>query len=242
VANFYLVEELETTTVDAEVTVRGAEARHAVTVARTRVGESVVIGNGRGLTARTSVEAAAPDALVLRVTGTRSVPRASPRLVLAQALAKGGRDELAVQTATELGVDAVIPWSATRSVTRWAGQKASRGAQRWAAIVREATKQSMRPWLAEVGDLASTRELERHAETNRMLVLDPCADVALSTVRPDGRDLELVVGPEGGIEPNELHRLVAAGAQRVRLGDSVLRTSSAGPAAIAVLNIALCRW
>jgi 16S rRNA (uracil1498-N3)-methyltransferase len=242
VANFYIVEELTTTAIGAEVTVRGAEARHAVTVARTRVGENVMIGNGRGLVVHTTVVSAAQDALVLRVLETQAVAQASPRLILVQALAKGGRDELAVQTATELGVDAVIPWSASRSVSRWDGQKAARGVQRWSSVVREATKQSMRPWLPEVRALASTRDLQVMARTVRMLVLDPLAQVPLSEVTPDERDLALVVGPEGGIESAERDLFVACSAQPVRLGASVLRTSSAGPAAIAVLNVALGRW
>ena len=75
-----------------------------------------------------------------------------------------------------------------------------------------------------------------------MLILDPTAPERLSTIVPDRRDIVLVVGPEGGIAPEELERLAAAGAERVLLGDTVLRTSTAGPAAIAVLNVARGRW
>jgi 16S rRNA (uracil1498-N3)-methyltransferase len=164
------------------------------------------------------------------------------RITLVQALAKGDRDELAVQAATELGVDAVVPWAAARSVSRWEGPKAEKGRQRWAAIVREAVKQSIRSWLPPVAAVATTAELPARLEGVRMLVLDPTATTPLTDIRPDGGDLALVVGPEGGISPAELDRLVAAGAQPVRLGASVLRTSTAGPAAIAVLNVALGRW
>jgi 16S rRNA (uracil1498-N3)-methyltransferase len=108
--------------------------------------------------------------------------------------------------------------------------------------VREAAKQSIRPWLPEVAPLASTADLARLAGSHRMLVLEPTARHPITSVAPDGRDLVLVVGPEGGIAPAELERLDAAGAELVRLGDSVLRTSTAGPAAIAVLNAALQRW
>jgi 16S rRNA (uracil1498-N3)-methyltransferase len=108
--------------------------------------------------------------------------------------------------------------------------------------VREATKQSIRPWLPDVLDLVSTNQLARLASEVRMLVLEPTAELALSALEPDGRDIVLVVGPEGGIAPNELTALTAAGAALVRLGDTVLRTSTAGPAAIAVLNAKLGRW
>ncbi|MEO8908420.1 MAG: 16S rRNA (uracil(1498)-N(3))-methyltransferase [Microbacteriaceae bacterium] len=247
-ANFYLVEELAAASVGDEVTLGTAESRHAVTVSRTRVGERLIVGNGRGLTVHGTVLTAAPTAVVVRVDASASTPPAEPRLILVQALAKGGRDELAVQAATELGVDTVVPWSAARSVARWDGQKALKGRERWATIVREATKQSMRPWLPTVEALASTADLEAHAGGRRMLVLEPTAPLALSALvltepgRPDARDLQLVVGPEGGIADHELDRLAAAGAQLVRLGSTVLRTSTAGPAAIAVLNAMLGRW
>jgi 16S rRNA (uracil1498-N3)-methyltransferase len=147
-----------------------------------------------------------------------------------------------VQAATELGVDGVIPWTAGRSISRWEGAKVAKGHDRWSAIVREATKQSIRPWLPDVLDLVSSNQLARLAGEVRMLVLEPTAELALSALEPDDRDIVLVVGPEGGIAPNELTALTSAGATLVRLGDTVLRTSTAGPAAIAVLNAKLGRW
>ena len=173
--------------------------------------------------------------------------RATPAVFLAQALAKGDRDELAVQVATELGVDGVIPWTAARSISRWEGAKVAKGRDRWAAVVREASKQSVRPWLPDVLDLVTTKQLARLASTDqaegvRMLVLEPTAATPLSALDFDRRDLVLVVGPEGGITPQELDALSAAGADIVRLGDEVLRTSTAGPAALAVLAVALGRW
>jgi 16S rRNA (uracil1498-N3)-methyltransferase len=147
-----------------------------------------------------------------------------------------------VQAATELGVDGVIPWTAGRSISRWEGAKIAKGHDRWSAIVREATKQSIRAWLPDVLDLATTAQLARLASETRMLVLEPTADVALSAIDADERDIVLVVGPEGGIAPNELQAFTAAGATLVRLGDTVLRTSTAGPAAIAMLNAKLGRW
>ncbi|MEJ3403164.1 16S rRNA (uracil(1498)-N(3))-methyltransferase [Rathayibacter sp. YIM 133350] len=243
-SSLYLREDLEVDDVGAAVSILGAEARHAVTVGRTRVGETISIGNGRGLVVTGEVTAAAPGELTIapRVVETVEAPR--PRVVLAQALAKGDRDELAVQAATELGVDAVIPWAARRSVSRWEGPKVQKGRERWALISREAAKQSIRPWLPSVGDLATTKDLARLAATARVLVLEPTASEALTELSSDDdeRDIVLVVGPEGGIAPEELDALRDAGASLLRLGTSVLRTSTAGPAAIAVLNGILGRW
>lgn len=243
-AHFYLNESLSEASVDGSVELTGAEARHAVTVSRVRVGETLSIGNGRGLVVQGEVQEVDGGRLALRVAVVTSFPRTAPSVHLVQALAKGDRDELAVQAATELGVDRIIPWAASRSIVRWEGQKAEKGRERWASIVREATKQSMRPWLPEVSGVVSTKELVALAAGSRMLVLDPLSTNPLSqfTQRADGTDIVLVVGPEGGITPGEFTALGEAGASTARLGESVLRTSTAGPAAIAVLSAKLGRW
>jgi len=241
-AHFYLNEDLEPVEIGATISVTGTEAKHAVTVSRIQVGESIAIGNGSGFVATGEVVSAAPSEFSVKVERVSSVAPASPAIWLAQALAKGDRDEYAVQQATELGVDGVIPWSAQRSISKWEGPRVRKGHDRWLAIVREATKQSVRAWIPEVGDLVSTPQLALLAKETRMLVLDPTAGAALSGLELDGRDLVVVVGPEGGIAPAELSRLEGAGAELVRLGDTVLRTSTAGPAAIAVLSAKLGRW
>jgi 16S rRNA (uracil1498-N3)-methyltransferase len=241
-AHFYLNELLGSAEVGSRVMIDGPEARHAVTVSRLTAGERVSIGNGRGLVVTGPVVTAEHTELAIEVETVADVGRTEPAIFLAQALAKGDRDELAVQAATELGVDGVIPWTAARSISRWEGAKVAKGHDRWSAIVREATKQSIRAWLPDVLDLVSTAQLARLGGEVRMLVLEPTAEQALSTLEADDRDIVLVVGPEGGIAPHELEALAAAGATLVRLGETVLRTSTAGPAAIAVLNAKLGRW
>lgn len=244
-AHAYLVDDLAATEPGATVVVTGQEARHAVTVSRIRLGEALRVGDGRGLVVDGEVVEAAPDRLVLRVDRVRTEPVPERRLVLVQALAKGDRDELAVQAATELGVDEVVPWAAARSVSRWQGPKVEKGLARWRAIVREATKQAVRAHVPTVSPVAGVRDLVARASGSLVLVLEPTAERALSSVELDGAgagDIVVVVGPEGGIAPHELDALREAGAVPVRLGDSVLRTSTAGPAALAVLAVGLGRW
>lgn len=239
-ASLYLSPELpKDVAAGAVVRLGGDEGRHAVTVARVRVGETLAISDGAGVVAAGEVAAIDGATLTLAVGAVTRHPAPTPELWLAQALAKGDRDELAVQAATELGVTGVIPWAAERSVSRWEGAKADKGRERWAAIVREATKQSIRAWVPAVEPIAGTASL---ANLPGVLVLEPTAEARLTEVPLDGDRFTLVVGPEGGISPRELEVLAAAGATLVRLGPEVLRTSTAGPAALAVLNARLGRW
>ena len=241
-ASLYLNPELEPA--DAEigsrVSITGDEARHAVSVARLRVGERIAIGDGSGFLVRGVVVEASPNELAIEVDEVRHDPEPEPPLWLAQALAKGDRDELAVQAATELGASGVIPWAAERSVSRWDGVKAAKGQERWGSIVREASKQAIRSRVPDVAALATTAQLA--AVPGRVLVLDPLAELALTEVDLGEERIVLVVGPEGGISPREFEVFETAGAIRVRLGSEVLRTSTAGPAALAVLNARLGRW
>ncbi|OIH94944.1 MULTISPECIES: 16S rRNA (uracil(1498)-N(3))-methyltransferase [unclassified Curtobacterium] len=244
-ASLYLVETLDGVTAGDQVSLDGAEGRHAVSVARVRVGETLRLGDGRGTVVTGAVESVGRDALVLSVATVAVEPAPRPSLTLVQALAKGGRDEMAVQAATEIGVDRVVPWSAARSVSRWEGAKVEKGRARWAAIAQEASKQAIRSRVPVVEDPVTTVQLAGAAGAGRtVLVLDPVGDVRLAAweLPDDVEDIVLVVGPEGGIDGAEFDRLEAAGAVRVRLGDTVLRTSTAGPAALAVLQARLGRW
>lgn len=240
----FVTDEAASAEVDAIVSLTGAEAHHAAAVRRVRADEPVTLGDGRGAWLTGVVASATPQRVDVRVTGRQDVAPPSPRFVLVQALAKGDRDELAVQAATELGVDAIVPWQAARSVSRW-DAKAEKGRARWATIVREAAKQAHRAWIPEVEGVARVADLVRLSGTARVLVLEPSASDRLTAVASeasDGRDVVLVVGPEGGIAPEELTALENAGARLVRLGETVLRTSTAGAAALSVLSTSYGRW
>ena len=221
----------------------GPEGRHAATVRRVQVGEPVDLADGRGTRARCTVVGLGQDTVELRVLERVVEPRPQPWLVLAQALAKGDRGELAVELATEVGVDEVLPWAAARCVVKWEGPRGERALARWRSTAREAGKQSRRARHPVVGEPVDTEALAARAAAATTFVLHEQADVPLASVRlpPDG-DVVLVVGPEGGVTDRELDRLAAAGAAAVRLGSSVLRTSTAGAAAAAVINARTARW
>jgi 16S rRNA (uracil1498-N3)-methyltransferase len=163
--------------------------------------------------------------------------------VLVQALPKGDRGPLAVELATELGVDRIVPWAASRCVTRWRDDRVAKGVAKWRAAAHAASKQSRRPRVPEVADLASTREVcGELAEVDLAVVLHEQARARISDVDvPTVGTVAVVVGPEGGLTDGEVLAFRAAGAEAVRLGPEVLRTSTAGAAALAALSLRT-RW
>ncbi|WP_219415840.1 16S rRNA (uracil(1498)-N(3))-methyltransferase [Pseudonocardia nigra] len=243
-APLFLLDELPD---DGYAVLDGPEGRHAATVKRLRAGEAVLLSDGRGGLAHAVVEAAARDAVDLTITRRADVPAPAPRVLLAQALVKGDRGELAVELATEAGVDGILAWRAARCVARWDdGPRGEKALARWRSTVREATKQARRPWLPPVEAPVSTAALaERVGVVAGALVLHEGADDRLGDVvadLPGAGDLLLVVGPEGGITDAELDALVAAGARPVRLGPEVLRASTAAAVALGALGALTARW
>ncbi|WP_084130703.1 16S rRNA (uracil(1498)-N(3))-methyltransferase [Demequina sp. NBRC 110055] len=229
------------------VTVTGAEARHAVTVQRRAVGEVVDLVDGAGRRARGEIVAAAPAAMTVRIGAVGRDE--DPEIMLVQALAKGGRDEQAVEAAVELGITGVTPWASQRAIVQWRGPKADKARQKWVDLVLAATKQSRRARVPDVEGVVTTKELtwQVHravAAGTRVLILHEDASTPLTALTWDAPDqpVWLIVGPEGGIADEEIGLLTGAGAEPVLLGPHVLRASSAGPAAIAALAASRGTW
>lgn len=226
----------------------GAEGHHAGTVKRMTAGEPVDVVDGLGLRLVCSVLQRGEGVLLLQVHRRIVETRPSPRLVLVQALAKDGRDEMAIETATELGVDAVIPWQADRSIVRWRPERLEKSMAKWHKTVQAAAKQARRASVPELRGLVDSSGLVSHVasvEAARLVLLHEAGSADVTARLSDWRSAEqllLVVGPEGGMSDRELSLFEAAGADRWRLGQHVLRSSTAGPAALAVLGEALERW
>ncbi|MCX6499768.1 MAG: 16S rRNA (uracil(1498)-N(3))-methyltransferase [Arthrobacter sp.] len=232
----------------------GAEARHAVTVKRLAVGEAVDIADGAGRRITGTVTAVAPQELTVECSGVSTEARPDVRLVLVQALAKGDRDELAAETVTELGIDAVVPWQAERSIVRWKPERAAKAHAKWQSVVTAAAKQARRAWIPEVRAAVDGTGLQAAVAAADLAVIlhedavRPLRQVleAWQEQQQSGdagpREVLLIVGPEGGISPREVTRLCDAGAVTALLGHHVLRSSTAGPAATVLASDILGRW
>ena len=223
--------------------VDGDEGRHASTVKRLEIGEELLVGDGRGTQLVCAVTSVGKGRLEARVLTRTVIDPPSPRIVVVQALPKGERAELAAELLTELGVDEIIPWAASRSIAQWREARGDKSLQRWRRTVREAAKQSRRAFVPEVSELQSTKDVSARLRPGRAFVLHEAASEPLAGVGlPTDGEIILIVGPEGGISDEELAAFTAAGGRSVRLGTPVLRTSTAGAAALAVLSTRLGRW
>ncbi|BCW06582.1 16S rRNA (uracil(1498)-N(3))-methyltransferase [Arthrobacter sp. NtRootA1] len=232
----------------------GPEARHAVTVKRLTVGEAVDIADGAGARLTGTVAEVGPGSLSVMASGVIFEDQPDVRLVLVQALAKGDRDELAIETATELGIDAVIPWQAERSIVRWKGDRAAKAHAKWQSVVTAAAKQARRAWIPEVRPILDSAALAKAVAAADLAVIlhedakNPLRTVLEAPIVAEGggldspREVLLIVGPEGGISPREVTRLNDAGAVTALLGHHVLRSSTAGPAAVVLASDVLGRW
>lgn len=251
----YVDRELISTPVGSTLVLRGEEARHAATVRRTGVGEQIDVVNGRGLRSTIEVTNVAKNELSGTILGVAEEPAHALDVVLIQALAKGGRDEQAVETATEFGVDEVIPWQSARTVVRWNdAAKAAKGRARWNATALAAAKQARRSWVPTVADGMSSKQLSAWIrdevaggsrvfvchETAQTRLVDSLGVTSTQTHLPGEKGrIGVVVGPEGGITDDELELFTQSGAETVLLGEHVLRSATAGPWAIAVIRALL---
>jgi 16S rRNA (uracil1498-N3)-methyltransferase len=231
----------------------GPEGRHAALVRRLQPGELINLTDGAGRLAECVVRGAggsSDPALDLDVLEHRSVPRPDPRITVVQALPKGDRGETAVETMTEIGVDAIVPWSASRSITQWRGDRGEKALAKWRSTAAEASKQSRRIWWPDVAGPATTAQVARLVtEASLAAVLHEDAEPSLADLTAEHLaagdrmgDIVLIVGPEGGISPEELRTFTEAGGVSYRMGPTVLRTSTAGTAAAAVLLARSGRW
>lgn len=239
----HLVPSLDGVAPGSSVVVEGDEAHHAVAVRRLRVGEELVLTDGLGRSAVGTVATTGKRVLSVDVSSVAVDPAPTPSVTVVQALPKGDRGELAVEVLTEVGVARVVPWAASRSVAVWRGERAEKGLAKWRATAREAAKQARRSWHPVVDPMASTADVAALvAAADLAVVLHEEATSSLASLAvPDG-EVVVVVGPEGGLAPEELAALTGAGALSVRLGAEVLRTSTAGVAAVAALLSRTPRW
>ncbi len=240
---YFLHDRLAGVATGDPVTLEGDEARHAVVVRRIRVGEQVALTDGAGTTVVGPVASSDKTSLSITAASVRTEEPELPRVVVVQAIPKGDRGELAVEMLTEVGVDVIVPWAAARSVAVWRGERAAKSLTKWRATARESAKQARRSWFPEVTEMARTEDVAAMlADASVPVVLHEAASGPIADIPVPGRgEIVVVVGPEGGLADDELATFAAAGAEPVRLGSSVLRTSTAGVAAVAAL-LARSRW
>jgi 16S rRNA (uracil1498-N3)-methyltransferase len=234
--------------VGAVSTVSGDEGFHAATVRRIRPGEEMTLSDGAGGMARCVVQGSGRDGLSVRVLERWTVEPARPAVTVVQALPKADRSELAVELATEAGADGFIAWQAERCMARWDGARAENGLRRWRAVVRSAARQSRRAYVPSVeGPLPTAALCDRickavAAGAAALALHDSATGSIANSVGARTDALLLIVGPEGGITAQELAALTDAGAEAVRLGPSVLRTSTAAAVALGALGVLTSRW
>ena len=214
------------------IRITGDDAHHAARALRIRSGEEITISDGRGTVVRARVTTVSPSEVAADVHARASVEQPSPRVIVFPAMPKAGKLDAVVQKLTELGVDEIRPWFAKRSVIRWdAGKTAGRTA-RLRAIAREAAMQARRAWLPEVAEPGPLEHLPEIA-----FVLHESATAGLIAALPSVAPaaIGVVVGPEGGLDPEEVGLLTSDGARAVSLGSPILRTETAavvGPALV----------
>lgn len=229
--------------VGAVATVSGDEGFHAARVRRIRVGEQLLLGDGAGEMALCEVADAGREDLQARVLRRWSVTRPVPTVTVVQALPKAERSELAIESATEAGADAFVAWQAVRCVARWDSVRAEKGLRRWRAVARAAARQSRRAYIPPVEGPVSTPELAGRIAGRTALVLHEAATEVLAEKHVAQADsIIIVVGPEGGITDDELVELTSAGAAAVRLGPTILRTSTAAAVTLGALGVLTPRW
>ncbi|MCS4484191.1 16S rRNA (uracil(1498)-N(3))-methyltransferase [Gleimia sp. 6138-11-ORH1] len=237
-APVYFHEPLDAAQIGELFTFTGAEAHHA-TVMRVQTGEEIHLVDGKGTRLKGEVVSSAEKSVTLKVLNLVIEPVAKPQLTLVQALAKGGRDEQAIESATEVGVDAVIAWQSQRAIVKWEGKKQVKQLEKWLNLLKSASKQARRSRIPSVAYAGGTKELLTKLGETKLLVLHESGEKSLEEIETawfETEKIALIVGPEGGLTEAELTAFAQAGAQIVRIGNTVMRSSTAGTVAIALVN------
>lgn len=214
-------------------------AAHLLRVLRLREGDACVLFNGDGHDYAARIVAATKRGGEAEVLDARAVDNESPlRIVLVQGIARGEKMDFILQKSTELGVAAFVPVSSQRSEVKLDAARAEKRLAHWRTVVASACEQSGRACVPEV---AAPESLEAAAAAlagaGPRLLLDPFADATVASLEPPaGATVTVAVGPEGGWSPRDRETLLSAGFTGIRLGPRVLRTETAGLAAVAALQ------
>jgi 16S rRNA (uracil1498-N3)-methyltransferase len=220
-------------------------ARHAAKVLRLSPGDVLTLFDGIGGEYACRIDSRKRDTVVAEVLSWRGVERESPvDLTLAQGLQAGEKMDLTVQKAVELGARDIVPLATRRSVVRLDGERARKRVARWRGVATSACEQCGRNRVPEVADLIDLARWLARPPTDAKplrLMLDPEASLALDALPRPGAatGIELLIGAEGGLAPEEATLALSAGFVAVRLGPRVLRTETAGLAALAAIQ---CLW
>ncbi len=221
-------------------TLTGSEAKHTE-VKRLKDGEGLVVSDGFSRAVRATWQHGQAQ-----VEEVLAIPTPRPSVTIVQAIPKSDRAELAVDLAVQAGADRIVPWGAARCIAKWDG-KEEKARTKWENAARSAAKQSRRLVVPEVtGLLRDVRQLGSFlgdaTSSRRILVLDEQAAQPLSSVDLDVDEIMLVIGPEGGVAPEEIAAILELGGQAVVLGPEVLRTATAGAVALGALGVLTPRW
>lgn len=224
----------------AECVLAGPAAHHAVRVLRLREGDALALFDGGGGEYPATIVAIARDRVEVALAPRLALERESRLpLTLVQALQAADKMDHTVQKAVELGVGRIVPVESRRSVVRLDGVRAAKRVEHWRQIVVAACEQCGRNRLPSVEAIESLpRYLARPAGAVTRLFLSPLAECRLADLPPPVA-VELLVGPEGGLAPDEAQAAEAVGYRPVRLGPRILRTETAGMAALAAIH---ARW
>ena len=222
----------------ARVTLRGPAAAHVTRVLRLGAGDAVTLFNGDGMDYPARIAALGHGTVDAEVTGRAAARAESPLAVtLVQGIARAERMDLVVQKATELGVAAIAPVATARSVVKLDADSRDRKAAHWRGIVVAACEQCGRARVPDVLEpVTLAARLAKPARAGLRLLLSPGADASLAAAARGATSVELLVGPEGGLEDSERQSALAAGYRACRLGPRILRSETAAIAALAVLQ------